>query len=59
MKLTEDNQDEMDCRPLGRNTGTQTPPDVQARIEVLAAKRLETAAAPSARRSVARPRAAE
>lgn len=44
MELTADNQDEMDCRPLGRETGVQVPPRIQAEIDkrerLLASRRL-------------------
>jgi hypothetical protein len=35
MKLTDENQDYMDCRPLGRDTGIETP----AWLKTLIAKR--------------------
>lgn len=59
MKLTEDNQDGMDCRPLGRATGIVTPPAVRAALEASKAKRQATTAKPSAKPSHRTPRAAE
>lgn len=37
MELTADNQDEMDCRPLGRETGIKIPETIQAEIDRRAA----------------------
>lgn len=32
MELTEENQDEMDCRPLGRKTGVRPHPELEAAV---------------------------
>ena len=59
MKLTEENLDYMDCRPLGRETGIAPDPELEARLAPLKAKRLETMAATSAKRMAPKPPAAE
>lgn len=45
MELTDENLDDMDCRPLGRETGVRIPAEMQASFDAAIAKRRNLLAA--------------